>query len=341
MKVLHAPANVAGQASIISRAERSQGIKSDVLIFNQDYLEYECDYNLHLNKYPLIVRLMIIFGTFIFCLFKYDIFHFHYGLSLLPFNLDLKMYRFFNKKTLMHYWGSDIIQTDLSKKYTLLNEKIFDEIYPNINNDEKREKIKKTNSLVDVSIVGDYSLLPFSPGSRVIRQAIDLLSLPYVGCVPKNDLITIIHAPTRRGLKGTDYIISVIDQLKTEGFPIEFILVEKKPHREALEIFKKADIIVDDILQGPYGILTIECMALGKPVLDHIHESLVHHYPGLPVINTTPDTLYSNLKELIKNPNLRIVIGERGREYVETHHDSNLIARQLIETYHSLIFKNK
>lgn len=341
MKVLHAPGNVAGQASIISRAERSQGIKSDVLIFNQDYLEYECDCNLHLNKYPMIVRLIIIFFNFISCLFKYDIFHFHFGLSLLPYNLDLKIYRFFNKKTIMHYWGSDIIQTDIAKKYTLLNEKNFDEIYPTINNDKKRERIKKTNSLVDVSIVGDYSLLPFSPGSRVIRQAIDLSLLPYVGCVPKNDSITIIHAPTKRGLKGTDYIIPVINQLKTEGYPIEFILVEKKPHREASEIYKKADIVVDDILQGPYGILAIECMALGKPILDHIHENLVHHYPGLPIVNTSPETLYGNLKELIENPNLRISIGEKGREYVETHHDSTIIARQLIETYYSLILQNK
>ena len=320
-----------------SKAERSLGIQSDVLIFYQNVLEYECDYNLYLNKYPRIIRLIPQFFNFLSFFLKYDIFHFHFGQSLLPYNLDLEIYRFCNKKTIMHYWGSDVIQTDIVKKYTLLNEKIFEEIFPTINNDKKRERIKKINSLVDVSIVGDYSLLPFSPESRVIRQAIDLSSLPYVGCVPQNDIITIIHAPTNRGLKGTDYIIPVIDRLKKEGYPIDFILVEKKPHHEALEIYKKADIVVDDVLQGPYGILAIECMALGKPVLDHIHENLVHYYPGLPIVNTTPDTLYGNLKNLIENPSLRTSIGEKGREYAEKHHDSTIIAHQLIEMYYSRI----
>jgi glycosyltransferase involved in cell wall biosynthesis len=77
-------------------------------------------------------------------------------------------------------------------------------------------------------------------------------------------------------------------------------------------------------------------MALGKPVLDHIHENLVHFYPGLPIVITSPDTLYGNLKKLIENPILRISIGEKGREYVETHHNSTIIAKQLIEIYYSL-----
>ena len=53
--------------------------------------------------------------------------------------------------------------------------------------------------------------------------------------------------------------------------------------------------------------------------------------------NTTPVTLYDNLKGLIENPTLRVSIGEKGREYVEKHHDSKIIARQHLDLYQSLI----
>jgi glycosyltransferase involved in cell wall biosynthesis len=333
MKILHAPINIAGQASILSRAERSLGIKSDVLVFNHTLFEYEYDYNLQLTKYPRILRGIIIILNFFICYFKYDTFHFHFGRSLLPFNCDLHFYKFFKKKTIMHYWGSDVIQTDIAKKYTLLDEKIFDQLYPALDNEKKRGSIKKINNLVDISIVGDYSLLAFSPNSCVVRQAIILSQIPYIGCELKKNSITIIHAPTQRGLKGTRYILPVIDQLKKEGYPIDFILVEKKPHHEAIEIFKKADIIIDDLLQGPYGILSIECMAMGKPVLDYIHESFVRNYPELPIVNTNPDTLYDNLKKLIETPDLRISIGKQGREYVEKNHDAKIIAAQMMKIY--------
>lgn len=333
MKILHAPENIAGQASIISRGERLSGITSDVLVFNQTIFEYECDYNLQLKKYPRTIRLIIMVWYFFICFFKYDTFHFHFGRSLLPHNLDLRFYTVFKKKTLMHYWGSDVIQTDIAKQYTLLNEKILAEIYPDIDNDEKRKKINKTNNLVDISIVGDYSLLAFSPSSHVVRQAVDLSRLPYIGCKQKNNAVTIIHAPTRRGLKGTEYIIPVIEKLKNEGHSINFILVENRPHHEALEIFQSADIVIDDILQGPYGILAIECMALGKPVLDFIHDSFVHNYPGLPIVNTNPDTLYNNLKKLIECPEYRVSLGEMGREYVEKNHDSKVIVSQMMKIY--------
>ena len=48
--MLHAPENPAGQASTIVRSERELGIESDLLIFNQNYLDYDCDINLSLSE---------------------------------------------------------------------------------------------------------------------------------------------------------------------------------------------------------------------------------------------------------------------------------------------------
>ena len=84
------------------------------------------------------------------------------------------------------------------------------------------------------------------------------------------------------------------------------------------------------------GVFAIECMALGKPVLCRIDEHFIKYYPDLPVVNTDPDTLYDNLKMLIKDHDLRIDIGKRSRIFVEETHDARKIAEQLAQLYRSL-----
>lgn len=338
MRILHAPGNIAGQASIISRAQRKLGVKSDVLVFSQNAFNYECDINLNLNKKPMVIRLILQAINFIRCLFKYDVFHFHFNGSLLPYNIDLPILKIFKKKIIMHHWGSDVIQSDfdIAVDYYLFTMEDLKETYPNGNSDKIRERINRNNKYVDVSIVGDYSLLPFSSDSIVIRQAIDLTKLPFVGCEVKRENIKIVHAPSDRKKKGTKYILPVMERLKKEGYAIDLILVENKTNKEALEIYKDADIIIDEVLMGPYGILAIEGMALGKPVLCRRDEKLSKYYNDLPIINTPPNKIYNNLKTLIENPTMRRELGIKGRRYVEKNHDAKKIAKQLIELYKSL-----
>ncbi len=334
MRILHAPQNIAGQASSISRAQRSLGFKSDVLTFYSTFFDYETDMNLNLNKKLFIEIAVLRIFYFLICIRKYDVFHFHFASSFLPRNADLPILKLLGKKVFMEYWGSDVIQGDIGINYYLLTIKDFKNIFPATSNDQKlRKKINRIDKYVNASIVGDYSLLPFSPKSVVIRQAIDLSKLPFIGCNKENDTIKIVHAPTNRNKKGTNYIFSTIKKLKEEGYKIEFILVEKKTNRETLEIFKTADIIIDDVLMGPYGIICIECMALGKPVLCRIDDKLIKYYHNLPIVNTPPDKIYENIKLLIDNPKLRKELGISGRKYVKENHDSIKIAQQLIDLY--------
>ncbi|MDX8548931.1 glycosyltransferase family 4 protein [Methanospirillum sp. J.3.6.1-F.2.7.3] len=273
---------------------------------------------------------------FLFCLLRYDLIHFHSNTFYLPFQLDIKIAKFLKKKVIIQYWGSDVIQTDIAQKYTLIGENALFEVYPLLNNEKKRKYLRKIQNLVDKSVVGDYSLLVYSPDSHVIRQAIDLSKFDYIGVSPNKEEILIVHAPTKRDLKGTSYIIAAIEKLKSEAFPITFRLVENLSHDEAIMIYKGADIVIDGIVQGPYGILAIECMALGKPVLDYINEAFIEYYPDLPIVNTNPDNLYDNVRFLLENPEIRVELGRAGRKYVELNHDAGIIAAQLMELYNNL-----
>lgn len=236
----------------------------------------------------------------------------------------------------MNYWGSDIIQSDIAIGYTEFTLEDLREIYPGLKNEKRRKTIERINKIVNKSIVGDFSLLPYAPNSIVVRQAVELKKFPFIQSKTDSSKIVIVHAPTNRKIKGTEFVISAVGELINEKKEIELILVENKTHSEAIEIYKKADIVVDDVLHGPYGIFAIECMALGKPVLCHVHKNLISYYNDLPIINTNPDTILDNLKMLIDNPKKREELGKKGRKYVEENHDSIKIAKQLLELYQSL-----
>lgn len=131
----------------------------------------------------------------------------------------------------------------------------------------------------------------------------------------------------------------MIDGLIKEGYKIEFKLLENLPNSEVREWINISNIVVDQLLIGWRGAFAVESMALAKPTLCYINEDLkreVKYAKNLPLVNTTPDTIYDNLKLLIENPELRKELGEKGRKYVEEVHDSRKIAKQMIELYKSL-----
>ena len=338
MKVLHAPHNISGQASMIAKAQRELGIEADVIVFNQNYINYYCDKNLSLSEKTMVIQYYLMTMNFIRCFFRYDIFHFHFGLSLLPNNLDLPILKLFGKKTIMHYWGSDIRQSDIAINYVFFKTlEELQKVYPAKDDDIKRKIIKRIEKYVNVSIAGDYPLVPYCPKSSiVVKQALEISNLPFIGCENKNGNIRIVHAPTDREKKGTKYVLAVIERLKQEKNNIDFFLVEHKTHDEALEIYKNADIVIDQIVLESHGTLAMECMALGKPVLCRIDEKFIKDYQDIPLLNTDPDNIYENLKLLIEDPDLRKSLGEKGRKYVEEIHDSKKIAKQLIELYKSI-----
>ena len=60
-----------------------------------------------------------------------------------------------------------------------------------------------------------------------------------------------------------------------EQLPVDLKIVEGLHHDEARRLYEDADIVVDQLNAGWYGLFAIECMALGKPVVTFLHEEAV------------------------------------------------------------------
>lgn len=156
--------------------------------------------------------------------------------------------------------------------------------------------------------------------------------------------LKIVHAPTERGAKGTKYIIKSLERLKSKYKNIEIILIENVPYRRALEIYKEAHLVIDQVLIGWYGNVGTEAMRMGKPVAVFIREADLKFVPQdmakdvkETVININPFNMESVLSKYIENPELLYEKSKASLEYVHRWHDPIHIAKITKATYEKFL----
>jgi hypothetical protein len=181
--------------------------------------------------------------------------------------------------------------------------------------------------------VGSYDAIRWVPDAEVIPPGVDLSTLePPAPADRARPLI--VHAPSSRRRKGTEHVIAAC-----EGLDTDLELVEGLHHEEARMRYRAADIVVDQLNAGWYGLFAIEAMALGKPVVTFLHDEAVRRTEEafgvrVPIVNASKETLRDRLAELVAaGPAERRRIGAESRAYVEQVHDIERIADRLLALY--------
>ncbi len=206
--------------------------------------------------------------------------------------------------------------------------------------DEKRVMAHQAflGEYVDAFMVQDPEMAQFRPDAEIIPRALDLKRWDYVG-IERKDRPLLVHAPTNPAAKGTRFILAALEALRDEGLKFDFKLLRGLPHAEAQRIYAEADIIIDQILIGATGVLTLEAWALGKPVVVNLREDLFQPFYGitdLPVINANPDTIKDQLRRAINDADLRLELAPKGRALVEAKHDIDHVIGQYADFYERL-----
>jgi glycosyltransferase involved in cell wall biosynthesis len=136
-----------------------------------------------------------------------------------------------------------------------------------------------------------------------------------------NKKVKIIHAPSDDGIKGTSYVIQAIEKLKRENVDFDFELLRNKSHNKLMESIRNADILIDQMTAGWYGLISVEAMALGKTTVCFLNDELYKYIADIPIINLNPDNLTEGLKKLISEREKLQEYGKAGRKFVEKYHD--------------------
>src|ERR1035437_6340576 len=341
LKVFHGLENYGTQAGFLAKGLREQGVKA-ISVVNPDKFNRFADVVLLHggNIFQKVFKHSYNWLRKIYWFFKYNTFHFYYGNTLFPWQIDLPFYRFFGKKIIFHYLGNDVQGYKKSvDKYKWTNVKAYINKDDSLLHDLKIEKrFAFESKYTDLQFVCAPCYSEFVPNSLVIPLAIDLNEYGFSE-LPMHDILVIMHAPTHRGNKGTDFIIEAIEKLISEGEPICFNLVENVTHDRLKEDYKKADIFIDQIMGGWYGTASIEAMALGRPVICSIRKSYfeyIDYGPEIPMIHADPDFIYDSIKYLIKNRSKLPEIGKASRRFIEKVHDVRKVTTALIKYYQNL-----
>lgn len=337
MKVLHLP--VGRQMIEMCAALRQIGIDATSCHFRERNVPLQPDLCLHLERMNSDERKKARRAFLVEAVKHYDVFHFHFGETFFKDRSDLEFLKKHGKKLVVQHRGSDVRMLSIARR--------FDNPYVRVKGGRRREEkqiIRKLNELsryIDHAIVADHELRPYIQKHykhiHILRQFITLDKFIPVYPSKQNNKPLIIHAPTNNYLKGTEYVLKAIGRLRNKGLPFDFQIIENMTHNEAIRCYRKADIIIDQLLQGSFGVFALEGMALGKPVVCFIRDELKDKYPsGLPIVNANPTTCYDVLKNIVKRPNFRYQIGVAGRNYVEKFYDSRKLGEELKTIYTKL-----
>ncbi|MEW2461062.1 glycosyltransferase [Microbacterium sp. K41] len=148
--------------------------------------------------------------------------------------------------------------------------------------------------------------------------------------------LRVAHAPSVSVIKGTHLIRDTLERLQAEGV-IELDLIQGVPTAQMPDRFAAADVVIDQLRIGSYGVAACEALASGCIVVGHLSERVratVREETGLepPIVEATPDTIEGVLRELAAHDGLD-ALRATGDTFVRAVHDGRRSAAVLDEAW--------
>jgi glycosyltransferase involved in cell wall biosynthesis len=332
MRILHAPSNIANQAWLMAEGLRARGHHVEVWHYGTPSFDFPVDRVIEQDNGP---------ATYIRTLVEalqedFDVVHFHYARSLLPARAhlpwywDLPVWRALDKKVFFTFHGSDV---RLRSHHAEDDEWSYYR-FADVPCDEERiaSQLAVIRGYAHTLTVGSVLDLAYVPDALYVPRLVDTERLRVIPASRRQRPV-LLHAPSKRATKGTEFVLSAVSTLQERGVAFDLDLVEGVSHSELMSRYASADIIVDQLLTGEIGVASLEAMALGRVSVARLRQEVLDQHPDLPVVHSQPDTLPDVLQGLLEAPTRREELAARGRAFVEANHDHRVVAQLLEELY--------
>jgi hypothetical protein len=246
----------------------------------------------------------------------------HNGFTAIDGAKDLLLYKRLGKRVGAIFHGSDIRDVDrqiASNPYSPFKNGGDDLIKLRKRSSENRSAIPFLNKQGIPVFVTTPDLFADAPGAIWLPVVIDVEKYRKIAeskpAFKSGGPVKVLYLPSSSWIKSAEIIEPVLDKLHKEGV-IERIYSDSVSNSQVPDLISKADVVIDQFL-GIVGVFPLEAMAAGRIVLTYLHEEFYRGVPKPPIIQITPDTLESVLRNLTENQEQI----RSGLEFVENWHN--------------------
>ena len=180
-----------------------------------------------------------------------------------------------------------------------------------------------------------------SVGRLVPRKGVDLVirALPYLKAAGFDDveLLIVGGGGDTNVMHADPEIRRLLDLAAGLGVSEHVTLQGQVSRAEMPGIFRSADAVVCAPWYEPFGIVPLEAMACGIPVVaaavGGLRDTVVDHTTGLHVPPRDPEAIASALSLLLENPALRTKLGQAGERRARTRYSWDRVAAETEKAY--------
>lgn len=365
LRVLHGPLNIADQGPALAEAQRRLGVSA--LSFESAAHPFypPGDIVAQPRVQGRVARLWIHSVTFMRWARRSDVVHLHAAAFLPPVPFaqpkrvddiylgivvaQLRWLRASGKVLAVSFHGDDVRPISEIRRAWFEADAAL--ALPEYDESLRSSRLRYSAAIAaecDLLYVSTPDLLPFVPGAELLPT---VPSRPFARAAgpsrlrtPAGGPLRVVHAPSNPVVKGSDLIVDCIEDLRAAGLPVELRMLKGQPVAEVVAAVREADVLVDQVNLGWYGVLAVEAMSLGIPTLARLDPDYVALFEsatgsglgsGAPISFGSQAELGAVVESLARGE----LSGELGRlsrdsrSFVHRHHDVDVIAARLVEDY--------
>ncbi|MFH1656261.1 MAG: glycosyltransferase [Candidatus Nealsonbacteria bacterium] len=128
--------------------------------------------------------------------------------------------------------------------------------------------------------------------------------------------------------------------IKKLGIEKHIIWTYPLPKMKLAQYYNASDLVIDQFRYGHFGTTSPEAMACGKPVINQfdweINKWAWQEKPPIVPAESSFE-IFKAMEQLSKDKNLRQELGKKGRNWMEKHHNWELVAQKQIDIYQEIL----
>ncbi|MDD3679125.1 MAG: hypothetical protein PHT36_02695 [Patescibacteria group bacterium] len=274
-----------------------------------------------------LLTTMVLFWALV----NFDVFIYSFASSFFNYK-ELPLLKFLNKKIIYVFHGTDSRPPYMNGKFNGKSAKELAEL-----SETYKARLRKIEKYADHIVCnppqGQFHEKKFI-NRMYVGSAVSCGNIDLDKDKKNKKTVTVLHAPSDSGAKGTAVIRKIVKELKNEGYQLDYKELSGVTNKTVLDSMAKADILIDQVYSDFFltGVAR-EAACLGLPTIvgGYYAEYIDKDYKGyVPTVFCLPDEIKESLKKLLTDEELRSKTGRDAKEYIEANGSPRVVAERFL-----------